>query len=139
MNRAIEKMINHLVRKPGTLFLIDSIGAMLTTLLLFFVLRNFNGYFGMPKTALTYLSAIAACFCVYSAICFLFLKENWMPFIKIISVANLLYCLLTAGLLINYYKQLTGLGLTYFWVEIIIICGLVFIERSVANKIEKQN
>jgi hypothetical protein len=92
----------------------------------------------MPKTTLTYLSAIAACFCFYSAICFLILKENWIPFIRLISIANLLYCVLTMGLLITYYTQLTTLGSAYFLAEITLICVLVCIELTVARKIKKR-
>ncbi|HMR83537.1 MAG TPA: hypothetical protein PKE30_10410 [Niabella sp.] len=129
------KIINYFVNKPKTLFLIDSLGAMLTAFLLLAVLRNFNEYFGMPVVILTYLSIIAMLFCIYSAICFFFLKKNWTPFIKAIGYANLLYCILTAGLLMVYYSILTVLGIAYFLVEIAVVCLLVYIEFKVAIKL----
>ena len=134
----VRKMINHLVRKPKTLFLTDGLGAMLTAFLLFAVLRNFNEYFGMSETILTYLSAIALFFCIYSMTCFFFLKGNWTPFIRAIAYANLLYCILTIGLLIICNSTLTVLGITYFLTEIAIVCVLVYIELKVAKTI-KQN
>ena len=137
MIRIISYIINHLTGKPKRLFLIDSLGAMLTSFFLFVVLIDFDEYFGMPKTILTYLSAIAACFCIYSTACFFFLKEYWTPFIRGISIANLFYCILTMGLLIIYYPLLTIIGITYFLVEIAIICGLVYIELNVATAIKK--
>jgi hypothetical protein len=91
----------------------------------------------MPKTVLTYLSFIAICFCIYSAACFLFLKERWTPFIRLIGVANLLYCALTVGLLIKYYSLLTIIGAIYFLIEILIICGLSYVELNVAKEIKK--
>ncbi len=130
-------MLNHFVKKPKNLFLLDSLGAMLTAFFLFVVLSNCNGYFGMPKTKLTYLSAIAICYCLYSATCFFFLKENWTTFITVIAVANILFCTLTMGFVIRYYNQLTTIGLAYFLAEIIIICILVFIEGTVVTKIKK--
>jgi hypothetical protein len=135
--RKIRDIIYLLTEKPKALFLIDSLGAMLTAFLLFVVLRNFSEYFGMPITMLTYLSAIAACFCVYSTTCFFFLKENWVPFIRIISISNLLYCVLTTGLVIAYYPTLNIIGITYFLVEITIIGSLVYIEHKVATEINK--
>jgi len=134
MNRALEKWTNQFVKKPKTLFLMDSIGAFLTALILFAVLRNFNHYFGMPKTILTLLLAIAVCLCMYSAACFLLLKEKWPLYIRIISFANLLYCVLTVILLFIYYEQLTALGLIYFLGETAIILLLVYIELRAATK-----
>ena len=138
MFNTVKDIINHLIRKPKTLFLIDSIGALLTTFSLFVILRNFNEYFGIPKTTLTYLSTIAACLCIYSTTCFFFLKDNWTPFIIGISIANLLYCILTIGLITFNYPLLTFIGTTYFLAEIIIVCGLVYIELNVATAIKKK-
>lgn len=133
----IRNFIKYLTVKPKALFLIDSLGAMLTAFLLFVVVRYFNEYFGMPKTVLTYLSAIAACFFIYSMACFYFLKGNRTRFIIVIGIANLLYCILTILLLIVYYPTLTTVGIAYFLIEIAIVCGLVYIELNVAIEINK--
>ena len=139
MNRLINKLINHLSKKQKTLFLIDSLGAILTAFFLFVMMRQFNEYFGMPKTILTLLSVIAGVFCVFSTACFLFLKGNWTPFIRLIGFANLLYCMLTIGLLIKHYSLLTIIGTAYFLIEILIICGLSYVEFNVATKIKKSS
>ena len=132
-----EKIINHLTVNPKRLFLIDFLGAMLTILLLNALLRNFNEYFGMPKEALDFLSIYAVCLFLYSLLCFLFLKKTWTGFIRGISLANLAYCFLTIGFLIVYYSQITILGLIYFITEILIICGLVYVEFNVGMAINK--
>lgn len=128
-----------MAQKPRTLFFIDSLGALLTALLLFLVLRNFNDYFGIPKTVVTYLSAIALCFCIYSTVCYFFIKGNWKPFLIGISIANLLYCILSIIVIIFHYSQLTTIGKSYFFVEIIIICTLVYIEFNVVLESRKDN
>ena len=133
----INKLINYLIKKPRTLFLIDSLGAILTGFILFVIMRQFNEYIGMPKIVLTYLSFMAICFCIYSAACFLFLKERWTPFVRLIGVANLLYCALTIGLLIKYCSLLTTIGIVYFLIEIVIIFLLTYVELNVATKIKK--
>ena len=137
MNTIINKLINHLIEKPKTLFLIDSLGAIVTGFILFVIMRQLIEYIGMPKIVLTYLSFIAIFFCIYSTACFLFLKERWTPFIRLIGIANLLYCALTIGLLIKYYSLLTIIGTIYFLIEIVIICGLSYIELNVATEIKK--
>ena len=130
----MKKLIDHFTERQRTLFLIDSLGAMISAFLLFVIMRRFYEYIGIPKTALTYLSVIAICFCFYSTACFLFLKERWSPFIRLIGIANLLYCALTIGLLIKYYPLLTIIGTLYFLIEIVIICALSYIELNVAKQ-----
>lgn len=130
----MKKLIIHFSEKQKTLFLVDGIGAFITAFSLFVIVRQLNAYFGMPKNELTYLSAIAICFCIYSAVCFLFLKGNLTPFIRLIAIANLIYCALTILLIIKYYPLLTIIGIAYFLIEIIIICGLCYIELSVAKR-----
>lgn len=137
MLKTIIRIIKQLSLEPQKLFLIDSIGAFTTAFLLFVVSRNFNQYFGISERILTYLSAIAGCFCIYSTTCYFVIKANWAPFIKGICMANLLYCMVTTGLVIFYFHQLTTIGLAYFLGEIAIICGLVYIEINVATEINK--
>jgi hypothetical protein len=134
VNRIMKKLIKHFTEKQKTLFLIDSTGAFMTAFFLFVIVRQFDEYFGMPKKELTYLSVTAVCFCIYSAACFLFLKGGFTPFIRFIGIANLIYCALTIGLLIKYYSLLTIIGTIYFLIEIVIICGLSYVELNVATR-----
>lgn len=127
------KFIRQLTLKPKTIFLVDSLGALVTVFLLFGILRTFNEYIGMSQTTLTYLALIALFFCLYSTTCFFLLKINWRPFLRIIIIANLFYCLLTMSLVISYHQSITVIGITYFLTEIIIVLGLVFVELSVLN------
>ena len=136
MNRTINNLINHLSEKPRTLFLIDGLGAFLTAFFLFVIIRQLNQHFGMPITILTYLSVTASFFGIYSITCFLFLKARWVLFIRIIGIANLLYCFITIGMLIKYDHLLTTIGTTYFLMEAVIIAGLSYVELKVATDIK---
>ncbi len=106
----------------------------MTAFFLFVIERQFNAYFGMPKNELTYLSLIAVLFCSYSAACFLFLKGGLKPFIRLIGIANLIYCVLIIGIMFKYKLLLTIIGTTYFLIEIVIICGLSYVELNVATR-----
>lgn len=131
----LKNAINYFSQKQKTLFLIDSIGALLTAFFLYVVMRQFNYYVGMPNQVLTILSIVAICFFLYSMLCLIILKRNRGPFIKVIGIANLLYCLLTIGMLFKYHHVLTVIGETYFLIEIVIISLLSYVEISVARKL----
>lgn len=126
-----------MIIKPKTLFLIDSVGAIITAFTLFVILRTLHDYIGMPPHVLTYLSILAVMFCLYSLMCYKFLTDNWSPFLMTISVANLLYCCLTLALMIEHFQTLTKLGIAYFIVEIIVVCSLVIIEFKSAQAYKK--
>ena len=135
MEGVFTRITNHLLEKPKLIFLIDSAGALLSSLLLFGVLRNVEDYFGMPKSKLTFLAVCAVCLCLFSLSCFLSVKHKWTFFLRIISVANLLYCVLTIVLLIVYRSQLTIIGVVYFFVEIVIVCVLAVFEFKLSNQL----
>jgi hypothetical protein len=139
MGRGAGNGMDELVKNPKKLFFIDGAGAFLTAFLLFVVLRNFEEYIGMPETVLTGLSVLGALFCIFSVSCFLFLDKKWTLFIRIISVANLLYCVLTLGMVIWYYPALTTIGIVYFLGEVGVVCTLAYVELSVATRISNSN
>lgn len=129
----IKSTIDYFSRQPKKLFLLDSLGAALTTFSLFFILRHYYDYFGMPANILTYLSVIGLVYCAYSMSCYFLLKDYWTPYLRIIGISNFFYCILTMKLLYSCYNGLTRIGLTYFLAEILIIALLVYIELRVAN------
>jgi hypothetical protein len=126
-----------LLRQPKSLFLIDAIGAFITAFLLFMILSPCEAYFGAPKEILRYLSIIAAVYAVYSFSCFLLLKKQWSPFLKIISMANLFYCGLTVSFVIYYSSRLKMLGFAYFLGEILLIVCLACFEWRVSVTTKK--
>lgn len=130
------KVINRLAEEPRKLFLIDSLGALLTAFLLFVVLRRHHEFFGVANGTLTLLAGIAAVFSIFSASCFLFLKGNWAPFIQAISIANVLYCIVTLGLVFIPGSEISLAGKIYFLGEILVVCGLVYVELAVAKAIK---
>ena len=128
--------IQQFIAKPKKVFLIDGFGALLTALLLFFVLRTFNTFFGLSKSTFEYLSLLALVFSVYSFCCFFLIASIWKPYLKIICSANILYCLLTFGIVLYYYQNISAFGIAYFLGEITVIFMIVFLEISIIkNKI----
>jgi len=132
---SFQSLINWFSTNLKQLFLIDAIGAAVTAYFIGIVLVKFDAYFGMPRQVLYVLATIALIFWVYSTCCYLFIKRNFKPFLKLIIFANLLYCCLTIALLFFYFKQLTILGFVYFIGEILVIVGLVLIEKRVCERL----
>ncbi len=113
------------------LFLIDGIGAVVTTCLLF-ILAVFEPFFGMPGKILYFMMIPAGIFAIYSITCYFLAGRKWRMLLKGIAVANLLYCLCTAALIVIFYEQLRFWGLAYFLVEIVVVTGLACIEWKVS-------
>ena len=115
------------------LFLLDSLGALVTTFLLGVIVVRLESTFGMPRNVSCLLSIIACTYSIYSLMSYLLIKENWKPYLKIMAFANLIYCCLTLGLILYFHQDLTSLGLLYFLSEIVVISSLVIIEFKYAK------
>lgn len=124
-------MFKNYITKPKNIFLLDSFGALLTTVLLYFILRTFNDFFGLPKYIFEYLSITAFIFFLYSISCYFLVNQNWKSLLKIICTANILYCILTLGILIYNHESVSIFGIIYFIAEILIIIGLVVLEMKI--------
>ena len=117
---------------PRQLFLIDSLGALVTACLTGLVLTRFEAVFGIPLMVLYKLAIVALIYAVYSISCYCFIKTNWKPFLTAIAIANSIYIFITIGLVFFFYPKVSVLGLIYFLGELTIIAGLVFIEIKTA-------
>lgn len=127
-------LLNRIAPGIKQLFLIDGLGALLSAFFLGVVLVRYHAYFGMPVPVLQVLAGIALVFALYSLSCHVLLKADGRPFLRAIALANLLYCALTAVLLVYHAGQLTPLGWTYFILELLIVCSLVRVELHVASR-----
>jgi hypothetical protein len=114
------------------LFLIDSIGALLSALMLIVLFVGFETTFGVLSKVVYFLAIIPCVFSLYSFIGFLGKVQNWRHYMKIIAIANLLYCCLTLGLVFYFHQDLSIWGITYFILEIITVTILATIELKVA-------
>ncbi|HPA35970.1 MAG TPA: hypothetical protein PLA16_06360, partial [Chitinophagales bacterium] len=71
---------------------------------------------------------------VYSFCCFAIMPVRCSYYLRIISIANVLYCLVTLVLLILYRQHITTWDVAYFLGEIAVIVSLVFVERQTIAK-----
>lgn len=132
-NSNYQKVIhNLLIKKVKRIFLIDGLGALLTTISLGFILPKLENVFGMPTNILHLLATIAFVFATYSLINAYNFFKNWRMLLKIIAFSNLFYCLLTLIVIFIFYNELTNFDILYFSIEILIILFLVIKEFKLA-------
>lgn len=133
LNR-IEPVIHKLTSNSKRLFLIDGAGGLMTTFSLFAILEVFETSFGIPSKTLYFLSFLGCVYTIYSFSCYFLIVNNWRPFLKVIIMANSIYCCITMGLVLYFFTNLTILGLIYFSLEIVVITGLIILEMKILSK-----
>lgn len=136
MQNKLKFLVDTFSSNPKKLFLVDSIGAFVSAILLFVILSFFEQEFGLPKKTLYLFFGIACIFTIYSIYCFYYIDKQWRLFLRIIAIFNLLYCLLTVLFLVVFFNSVTTVGYLYFFLEIIIVSCLAYIELKTVNNIE---
>jgi hypothetical protein len=128
MIRVLTGLSNKLSQAPGNVFLLDGTGALLSAVLLVFLVAPFESFFGLSSKIAYYLSIPAFCFALYSLSCYFLHVRHWKPYMRLIAIANFVYCCVTFGLVVQQYRSLTVFGILYFLGELIIILSLIGIE-----------
>ncbi len=121
--------------KPNSLFLIDGIGGLLSALMLGKVLTRFERFFGMPSEVLYILASVAVVLSLYSFSCYLIKIEKPGILLRIIAVANLLYCCFTLVFILYNHRTISTLGLAYFILEITAVVVLAIAELETAARL----
>ncbi len=115
------------------LFLLDALGALLSAFFLGVLLPLFQVYVGVPLFLLYILAMLAAGLALYSFSCFLLVKRK--RYLHLLSMLNAAYCAFTLCLVILYFSAITGLGLAYFSIEILLILILIRTENKAAKQL----
>lgn len=80
------------IQHPREMFLVDGLSALLSAFLLGIVLVTFEELFGVPKSTLYFLASLPCIFFVYDFYWYFNVNKTSSLFLKIIAIANLLYC-----------------------------------------------
>lgn len=123
--------MTHLNEK--NIFLFDAIGAVLSASLTLIILPHFSELIGLPKEILYGLGVFPVVYGAYSFSCYLLIKKTKPLFLLAIIVANLIYCAISAALIL-FYGALSGAGKALLFLEILVILAVVGIEFKVYKK-----
>lgn len=124
------------MKNPKNIFLLDGLGGLLTGIFLIVVLPYFQDAIGLPINVLYALGAIGVCYGIYSLSCFRFVQSNFGVWLKVIVLANLIYCVVIAGVVTFFLEEMTLIGIGYFAIEVLVILALVFVEIRILLRIE---
>jgi hypothetical protein len=125
----INNIKSWLQHQPQRIFLFDACGAFLTLLTLLCIIMPLEQVFGMPQQALLILSSVALLYTIYSVTCYLIRHQYARVCLKCLILANGLYGLVTLVMAIYHYELLTPLGAVYFLIELLILIGVIWLER----------
>ena len=126
MRKGIQTFL--LKNRFSSIFLVDGIGALITASLLFFVVAPNGSFFGTPETIVHYFALVALVFAVHSLACAPWAKKKSRFLLRIIAIANTLYCAATFSMLISFREQISLWGWIYFLLEILIVLSLARFE-----------
>lgn len=88
----------------------------------------------MPSQIVYALAIGAFCLFSYSISYYLFVKQNYKPFLGAIIVLNTIYMVISTFLLIKHFELLTAFDCCYFIAELLIIVLLVKVEYTVFKR-----
>jgi hypothetical protein len=126
-----KNILSHIT--PAMVFLVDGLGALLTATFTYLLMTFFIEWVGLPYEVLRILALVALGMAAYSLSCHFFLKDKKRNWLRVIIVANLLYVLATAILIIMYHDLIRLPGLIYFLSEFVVVLVLVRWERTIKN------
>ena len=115
------------------LFLLDGLGALLSTTVHGVLIPRYEAAFGMPRPVLYGLTAWAFLSMLYS------LGHAWLvrPLparrLRWIALANTSYAGLALGLIVYRWASLTPLGVGYFLAEIAVVLFLARLEFNASR------
>ncbi|MEM6926601.1 MAG: hypothetical protein AAF602_06720 [Myxococcota bacterium] len=114
------------------IFLVDGLGAVVSTLATAFVLPAFQPWIGLPRPVLLGLAVPAALFAAYSL-------GSWQLGIgpgrglSAIVYGNLAYCAVVVVVLAAFVGTVTPLGFGYFLGEIAVVVGIASLEARIVR------
>ena len=129
----LTSLIESLRRIPKKLFIVDGIGALLTTFLLSVILTKFESFFGIPSSTLYLMAVFPVVYFIFDLYAYNASSEYTGRNLKMIAIMNLLYCCISFGFCIYHMQEVTIWGWLYVLGEIAIIIFLSIFEISVGN------
>jgi hypothetical protein len=87
----------------------------------------------MPKSTVRIFIFIAIVCSLYSTVLHFTKIKNWKPYLTLIALINISYCLFTGYHIFKNVHALTVLGYSYFVAEIIIILTLSALELKLSR------
>ena len=119
---------------PRAMFLLDGFGGIATALMLCIVLPWVQPHIGLSRSTLVALGLFGVVYGAYSLGCARFVTTRWRGALRVIIGANVLYCGVSAVVVVAHRDVMTAFGVAYFAAEIALIIALVCLELAVLKR-----
>lgn len=123
------------IKNPKKFFLLDGMGALLSSILLAFVLPPLENHLGFPASTLYFLACFPVLFLGFDAYSYLKMDNKTGHRLKTIAALNLFYCFLSMGFAFYHYHTLSNWAWGYILLEISAILVLVRMEWRLAERL----
>ena len=134
-----KQIIERIEFSPKKIFLIDGLGAILSSFLLGVVLVKLENVFGIPSSTLYFLATLPIFFAIFDFYCYLIDDNKLGHYLNVIATVNLLYCCLSIRFAFNHFGTITNFGWAYILIEVLIIIFLAILELKAAKRLISQN
>ena len=135
----IQKTVHFFTDRPSRLFLLDSIGAILSAALLLLLHFVFQVTNGLPPLIVYALVAAALFLSAYSLTCSWLLRRCHARYLRVIALLNGTYLLTVCILLVLYCSRLHPILIICFILESVVLGFLIYLELKVTNQLIRNN
>ncbi len=125
--------MNNSISKSKKILLVDAVGAVISALSLI-IPYSFVDFFGMPQNAVSIFIYISIIYSIYSTTIYFAKIENWSPYLTIICLMNIGYCIFIGYNIFKNLNSITLYGYLYFVNEILIILTLAIVEFKISRR-----
>lgn len=116
-----------------TFLLLDGLGALVSAFSLAVLLVQWQAWIGMPTHMLYFLAIFPCLFALYDFYHY-FNNKNSHLHLRNIAYANMSYCILSLGVALYGFKELTSWGWLYILMEVGVVLGLARMELKTVKK-----
>lgn len=122
--------------RPQSLFLIDGLGALISSFLLGILIPQWLDFFGIPMQVLSLLATLPIFFACFDFLSYLMNSNRVRHHLRIISGLNLAYCIISLSLAFYHMDTLTPWGWAYLVSELVLVFLLSHLEYKTSESIE---
>lgn len=113
---------------PKSYFIIDYLGALISSCMIGIVLVRYESFFGIPSEILYWLAAFPILFAIYDLMCYFFASDHISRWLKGIAVMNISYCIFSIIAAYYHAQSITIYGWLYIILEVIIVIYIAYRE-----------
>ena len=124
-----------MLTSPRVMLQLDAAGALVSLLLLGVILPNVQEHLGVRTEVLYGLALWAGGCLLYDLLCLRLAPLTQPRWLGGTILANGLYCVISAVLIVAHIDALTALGMAFFLTDILVVMSIVAVEAWLMSRL----